>query len=212
MTAERTREQRCSPVSKKNDSISLCLNDTLWYLDDASACLSEHKQWHRFRTERHIGHIWRVLCTYAATPHESGSDAMLSPLLEGSAGARQQKETQKPHTTTSQCIHSFLFLPHKKSTCRIFFEVETNRATEPFLRSLALRGKIFPTKSAKFGMLECWRRWWYNTTGRFYVVLHLIRSTLNSKTKYSSSECLLSLVLSKKRQLLLTRFCSTWRS
>ena len=29
MTAERTREQRCSPVSKKNYSIFLCLNDTL---------------------------------------------------------------------------------------------------------------------------------------------------------------------------------------
>ena len=130
--------------------------------------------------------------------------------LSWSASFRsQQKETQKPHTTTSQCIHSFLFLPHKKSTCRVSFEVETNRSTVPSLRSLALRG---PTKSAKFGMLECWRRWWYNTTGRFYVVLHLIRSTLNSKTKYSSSACLLSLVLSKKRQLLLTRFCSTWRS
>ena len=99
MTAERTREQRCSPVSKKNYyysiSVSLCLNDTLWYLDDASACLSEHKQWHRFRTERHIGHIWRVLCTYAAAPHDSSSDDMLSPLLEGSARARRSGHSRK---------------------------------------------------------------------------------------------------------------------
>ena len=31
----------------------------------------------------------------AATPHDSGSDAMLSPLLEGSAGARRSGHSRK---------------------------------------------------------------------------------------------------------------------
>ena len=95
----------------------------------------------------------------AATPHGSGSDAMLSPLLEGSAGARRsghsRKKPQNHIPRPPNVFILFLFLPYKKSTCRVSFEVETNRSTVPSLRSLALRGKIFPTKSAKFGMLEC---------------------------------------------------------
>ena len=108
-------------VSKKIYSISFCLNDTL---DDASAYLSETNSDISFAPNVTPGTF------NAPTPHHSGSDA-LSPVLEGSTGARRSGHSRKKSTNhIPRPPNAFiLFRSSFIKSQHVSSEVETNHST-----------------------------------------------------------------------------------
>ena len=128
MPAERTSE-RDGHSKLENYSLPFCLtNVILWYLDYASVCLSETNSDIAFAPNVTPGTFNEF---FTSTPHDSGSDAMLLPLLEGSVGARRSGHSRKkPINHIPRPPNAFiLFRSSFIKSQHVSSEVETNHST-----------------------------------------------------------------------------------